>query len=550
MLPAVPPPANLLRFFPQQQAEDAAKMSVSSRAADDAKLFADENNCVIRRWINRYNVSHGVAFANWRSNEDARLAQAEGYALAFKANAVFVRDPFLSARLAFGVSIFPVVSNARYKDRIPDDVAKSIRKAWRAFIPEDSAAHTHVPRLAADGESGATTPWIAALTAGGSVRLMKMRGPSTEVWYLYVASGIPRALEEEVIRAMAEWQGGIPDLSHTRTTGMKTASLVPPRTYEDVARTDFARLVEISKENRARIACAAAAHAGFTFVDLARALEPKHPAVAFDYTSRQNAGDAPPWTRALVAGSAQEKDTIESALSAFAALDLRATQRVPIWYRDPQSKFALGEALMHASVRAACGVPDPETCAYTVQAYVDCTWNVLVEASPQHGAPSSAGAIWLSECAPAWDPQAHSVVVFDDPVCSDVCVLNWRAHVPASAGVAERHAVNIATLGAYPNVVARALPKPRDIDETNEGLSVELEKHFTRSGPARTHHHPMVMAAWRTQTHADGAPPDAWQFSGSRAAFGTELAMHAERAYDLRLALPTKLETEFDGVAN
>ena len=561
----VPAPQELLRFFPADGSAEAAAYSHSGAAARAAAaapagsarvkplrgedLFADENHCVVRYWIG-WSVSHGVAFANWRANEDSRFAQAQGHALAFFSKAHFRRDAFMHARLAFGVSIFPVVSNARYKDRIPDDVARGIRRAWRAFVPEDSDAHTLVPRLYQPD-----TAWVAALTAGGSVRLLKMRGDATEVWYLMVASGLPRALEAEVRAAMALWQGGLPNLGNTRTTfssvasASATAAGTAPRAYEDVAHHEFARLIKLSSENRARIACAAAALAGFSFVDTTKGLETKHPEVVLDYTSRAHAGDAPPWSRELTPGSAQERAAIENALAAFSALQISASARVPIWYRDPASKFALGEALMHESVRQACQCDEPETCAYAVPAFVETTWNVLVPAEPAMGAPSGTGAVWMSECAPAWDPKHHSVVVFDDPVAADVCVLNWRAGVPASASVVQRHAVNCATLGAFPCVVPRE-DRARDIDEKDAGLSVELQKHFTRAAAARETNHPMVMGAWLTRTHADGTPAEAWQFAAPRAVFGTELAMHAQRAYDGSQTFPTPREQEFDASAS
>ena len=579
--PPAPPAAVplLLRFFPSSAREARANRRRSAAAPsendapDDAagalafskdahlKNDDDEDHQVLVDWL-RYGATHGVAFWNWAPNEDTTLAQPQGYALALGKDAHFQRDPFMSGRLCFGVSVFRVRS-LNFMETLPEREVARIKTVWNRIIP-DTSPDPPTPT------SAPNEPWVASVTPGGSIRLLKWNAdPDSSVWYLYVASGLPLETEERARDAMAQWEGGLPDVS-TTSSGARGAASSPRATFTAAAAEHFEPLIRLSEENRARLACLAAELAGFQFVGLqTSAPVARRPSASYD-------GVQPPSLSSSDA-SALEAERVELAL-AF----LGFKEPIPVWYRVPSEApagfttpgsepthrqdvsriagFELGRALLRDTCAAA---PKPQMIAYAAEPVVCNTWNVLVRADARSGVDvAKVGAVWYSECTSFCSGGGGGLVAFDDPT-KGVRVFNWPlaalAQPPRSLAAARDLAHD--SLGAFPGVVPRRLGqgaqlRARDFTDerrddgssyhTPESGTREALKHFTLrgDGPGDAFQSTMVLARWWSSEAA--ASWASWRFERAEAVFTTVLARHAALAYDGRDHLPSAEELEFD----
>ena len=502
-----------------------------------------EKAAVWAQW-SRSVPARAVAYWNW----DARLqswAQPSGFSLSFAERATFVQDHFVNARLAFGVSIFPVTFEDVH-DEFPDEERERILKIWSAVIPDSS------PKPPLPDAPLASNAWVAALSPGGSVRLVRLQDERHHgVWYVCVFSGLPEETEELFKERMVAWQGGSPDLTHAHPFVLPKPPAQGGRTFKDVAETDFAHYVALSKENRARIACLAVALAGGKFVefvgDAGDVVVPKHTVVSCDY--------APPPALAQLTEE-QLAEVQESALRELGELGISpGTCVLPSWFVCPGSGFALGEALHRPEVAAVTRTRST-LLEHTVSSYVECVWNVLVPGDASRGVPGK-GAIWLSECCAASLPEDR-VVVFGDPVFP-TRVLNW----PGSAQRGGNRFETITkTQGAFPNVVPRFIkpPEARLRPETLHSESFlgirfnarsaaqELQKHrvCAAGGAFPVLEHAMVMAQWDFQRFTPEVQAH-WELPRAEATLTTKLAVHARKAYDGRAHLPTLDEYACDG---
>lgn len=487
----------------------------------------EEDACVTADWC-RFRAARGTAFWNW-FNDVNSLKQPGGYAVAFEPSATFVRDPFLSARLAFGVSIFAITFEDIHPDELPEEDRVRILRLWSALISEKSP---RPPDATLDFVKG---DWVAALSPGGSVRLLKLNDDRHRgVWYLQVASALPWETEEKFKKSMIKWQGAGPDLTHASGFVLPKPATPGSRTFENVAAKEFAQYIALAKENRARIAALAAHIAGGKFVRVVdESVIPDHPPVAVEYSVPSSGGDG--------------EDVVERALDALGKLGVPPdSDFVPVHFVESETGFALGAAIarpeISAQVRARASV-----LVHSPEPLVDCAWNVLVPSTAANG--SSKDPVWYCECAPAFAPE-HSVVIFDDPVLP-VRVLNWPLSVVRHPN---RRAITQTTLGAFPNVVPRSyVMRPPHLTESGvrfnaRSAAQELAKHSVTQAKISVQEHTMVMATWSSA----GLSQDQialWEFPrAAEALLTTKLAVHASKAYDGCDRFPTLEEIEFDAV--